>query len=170
MTSTEHFDLGHRTDTPKIDSAKYGLDDLDKVHAANRALDRWRQKIRHRRDNEFSLIRNAIVRQLKLERILSDEVDGRPGEILVKLKSIDLSTKPPGRKVDSWNISAWNIIVQGKGTKDAYKEAFAKWCEEKGISEGSSDRYDKKAFKMAMKRAEDRWGWNLVEKVTKTST
>jgi len=168
LKSVELLALGRQADAPRIDPAIYGLDNLEKVHAANKALEAWRQKIRKRRNDEFSLVRSAIVGQLNQEKILAVVEEEKPKKRQFKTKIVRLQTKPAGRGVDPWNEHAWNIIVDGKGTEQAWMDAYVSWCREKGIKKGQVDRYDNKAFKAAMSRAKKRWGWKHVN--TKSST
>ena len=69
-------------------------------------------------------------------------------------EEIRLQSKKPGRKVDPWNPYAYEIIVNGDGSKEAWEDSFDYWCEMQGIID--PDKGNRSAFKKAMKRAEER--------------
>lgn len=63
---------------------------------------------------------------------------------------VNLGRSRPGRKVDAENIEAYQIVVSGYWSSDAYKQAFAIWCERRGIQH--ANKSDRNAFKKAMQR------------------
>lgn len=73
-----------------------------------------------------------------------------------KIVNINLQTKPAGRKVDHWNPIAFDIMNDGK--KDAQLRAYEYWCEQQKIKNPNRD--DRKNFKKAMKREQERRGRN----------
>lgn len=70
-------------------------------------------------------------------------------------RPLSLQRKAPGRPPDPENDEAFQIILRGKSTDEAYQRAFDYWCKARGIER--PDRYDRGSFKKAMSRAEERY-------------
>jgi hypothetical protein len=66
--------------------------------------------------------------------------------------TVDVSRKPPGRKVDEWNPIAYDIL--NDGGENAKERAFTKWCEMRGLLKPG--RNERKAFGKAMNREKER--------------
>jgi len=69
-----------------------------------------------------------------------------------KQEQIILQRKKSGRPVHPENPIAWEMILKGNGSDNAWKRAFDYWCNEKRIT--NPNRRDRNAFKKAMKRRE----------------
>lgn len=131
--------LGLQADAPRIDPAKYGLNNLEKVQAANQALESWRQKIRIRRNDEFTLVRSAIVGQLNQEKILPVLENGEPKKNTKSAgKFGDIIKEPPKTpepKSKGGNIDLW-LDWYHKMTDNGFKCTLKEVAEKSGYSLG----------------------------------
>lgn len=100
-----------------------------------------------------SILQELIVKNESFE-IANEEDDKKV--LSDKKKEISLKTKPAGRKIDPWNPVAFDIMNDGK--KDAQLRAYQYWCEQQKIKNPTRD--DRKNFKKAMRREEERRGRN----------
>ncbi len=70
-------------------------------------------------------------------------------------RHVNLQYNPAGRRIEPQNLIAWKMIVDGKYTDQAWKEAFTLWLKEKeypNLITDSENKYAHDAFKKAMAR------------------